>query len=230
MSRRLQASLLLSTIVHLGFFALAGSWVRHTLVDGGRVLHAGSVMMVECVDSTGPAPDPAPLPAAPREESPTITDEIPSVKEESPTANKAVASEVPSTKPGTPGGDPAGTAAPGKRLNVDFARMAWIRGVFARTLTYQRNAPKGFEGMVRSALPPHPSSADGKAKVSLKFDRSGTVSGVDIRSDSPGLKTALARVGWKEGPLPTRYQIPCSGLNVNVTVAGPKLIVGVEIL
>lgn len=186
--------------------------------------------MVECVDSTGPAPDPAPLPAAPREESPTITDEIPSVKEESPTANRAETSEVPSTKPGTPEGDPGGTATPGKRLNVDFARMAWIRGVFARTLTYQRNAPKGFEGMVRSALPPHPPSADGSAKVSLRFDRSGTVSGVDIRSDSPELKTALGRVGWKDGPLPTRYQIPCSGLNVNVTVAGPKLIVGVEIL
>lgn len=99
-----------------------------------------------------------------------------------------------------------------------------------KTLQYQPNAPKRFEEMVRSVLSLHPSTAEGSAKISLRFDSSGTVSGVDIRSDSPELKTALSRVGWEAGPLPARYQIPCSGLNVNVTPTGPNLSVGVEIL
>jgi hypothetical protein len=214
MSRRIQTSLLLSMIVHLGLFALAGSWTRHTLVDGGRFPAAGSVMMVEWVDS--PEPAPAPPPAASQEESLSI-EEVGAVEAASP-------------KPGSPEGVPGGDAAPGKRLNIDFARMAWIREVFARTLTYQRNAPKGFEGMVRSVLSLHPSSAEGSAKISLRFDPSGTVSGVDIRSDSPELKTALSRVGWEAGPLPARYRIPCTGLNVNITVTGPNLSVGVELL
>ncbi len=213
MSRRLQTSLLLSMIVHLGFFVLAGSWTRHTLVDGGRASSVGSVMMVEWVDSPRPAASP-PAAASPEESSST---------------SEAGTSDVPSPDPGSPAGEPGGDAVSGTRLNIDFARMAWIRGVTARTLTYQRNAPKGFEGMVRSALSLHP-SAEGIAKISLSFDPSGTVLGVDIRSDSPELKTALGRVGWQTGPLPTRHQIPCSGLNVNVTVAGPNLSVGVEIL
>lgn len=115
-------------------------------------------------------------------------------------------------------------------MNIDFARMAWIQQIVVKTRKYQRNAPKEFEGMVRSALSLRPSSAESSAKISLKLDRSGTVSGVDIRSDSPELKTALSRIGWEAGPLPARYQIPCTGLNVNVTVTGPNLSVGVEIL
>lgn len=221
MSRRLQTSLLLSMIIHMGLFTLAGSWTRHTFVDGGRLPAAGSVMMVECVDS--PAPVFAPPPAASPKKSSSVPEESSSIKE-------AGTSEAPSPKPGSPEGDRGGTAAPGTRLNVDFARMTWIREVFARTLKYQRNAPKGFEGMVRSALSLHPSTPDGSAKISLRFDPSGTVSGVDIRSDVPELKTALSRVGWEAGPLPAGYQIPCSGLNVNVTVTGPNLSVGVEIL
>ena len=214
MSRRLQTCLLLSMIVHLGLFALAGSWTRHTLVDGGMPPSAGSVMMVEWVDSPDPAP--APPPAASPEESSSV--------------EEVATFETASPKPGSTEGVPGGNAAPGKRLNIDFARMAWVREVFARTLTYQRNAPKGFEGMVRSVLSLHPSSAEGNAKISFTFDPSGTVRGVDIRSDSPELKTALSRVGWEAGPLPALYQIPCSGLNVNITVAGPNLSVGVEIL
>jgi len=221
MSRRLQTSLLLSMVIHLGFFAAAGSWTGHSLVDGGRLPSAGSLMMVEWVDA--PEPAPAPPPAA-------LPEELSPVPEESSPIKEAGTSEAPSPKPGSPEGDRGGTAAPGTRLNVDFARTAWIREVFARTLKYQRNAPKGFEGMVRSALSLHPSIPDGSARITLTFDPSGTVSGVDIRSEVPELKTALRRVGWEAGPLPAGYRIPCSGLNVNVTVAGPNLSVGVEIL
>jgi hypothetical protein len=218
---RLQTSLLLSMIVHVGFLALAGSWTRHVLVDGGRLSSAGSVMMLEWVDAPEPAPAPPPVPS---------TEESLSVPEVSSSIKEVETSEAAPPKPGSPEGDRGRNAAPGKRLNIDSARMAWIRDVFARTLTYQRNAPKGFEAMVRSALSLHPSSAEGSAKISFRFDPSGTVNGVDIRSDSPELKTALGRVGWEAGPLPTRYQIPCSGLNVNVTVTGPNLSVGIEIL
>lgn len=215
-------------IVHMGFFALAGSWIRHTLVDGGSIFPTGNVMMVEWADSTEAAP--APLAAAPPEEFSSIPAGYSSPKEGSSSIREPGSPEIASPKPGSPEGDPGGNTVPGKRLNVDFDRMAWIQGVHARTLTYQRNAPKGFEGMVRSALSLHPASAEGSAKISLRFDPSGTVRGVDIRSDSPELKTALGRVGWEAGPLPARYDIPCSGLNVNVTVTGPKLSVGVEIL
>lgn len=215
-------------IVHLGLFVLAGSWIRHTLVDGGRAPSAGSVMMVEWVDTPRPAASPSA--AASPEEFSSVPEEFPSGTEESSSISEVGTSDVPSPVPGSPEGEPGGNAVSGTRLNIDFARMTWIRGVTARTLTYQRNAPKGFEGMVRSALSLHPSSAEGIAKISLRFDPSGTVRGVDIRSDSAELKTALGRVGWEEGPLPSRYRIPCSGLNVNVTVAGPNLSVGVEIL
>ena len=83
--------------------------------------------------------------------------------------------------------------------------------------------------MARAALARHPGIAGGTAKISFRNDPSGSV-GVVILSDSPELKTALSRVGWESGPLPGRYQIPCSGLNVNITVTGPNLSVGVEIL
>jgi hypothetical protein len=215
MSRRIQTSLLLSMILHVAIFALVGTWTRHALADRWKLPAAGSVMMVDWVDSPAPVRVPPPV-ASPEETAARVEEaEIP---------------EAPPPIPGNPEGDPGETAGHGKRLNVDFARMAWVQQVVANTLKYQRTAPKGFEGMVRSALSGHPSSVEGKAKVSFTFDRSGTVSGVDIRSDSPELKSALGRVGWEEGPLPPRYRIPCSGLDVNVTVAGPALTVGVEIL
>lgn len=228
MSRRLQTSLLLSMIVHLGLFALAGSWIRHTLVDGGRLPSAGSVMMVDWVDSPAPAPSPSSS-ASPEEFSPAPKEFSPGTAGPS-SVKEAGASEVAPPKPGSPEGEPGGNAVSGTRLDIDFARMAWIRGVTARTLTYQRNAPKGFEGLVRSALSLHPSSAEGIAKISLRFDPSGTVSGVEIRSDSPELKTALGRVGWEAGPLPSRYQIPCSGVDVTITIAGERLSVGIRII
>ncbi|OGP28687.1 MAG: hypothetical protein A2X91_08770 [Deltaproteobacteria bacterium GWB2_65_81] len=112
---------------------------------------------------------------------------------------------------------------------MDTARSAWVRKVVANTLNYQRNAPKGFEKMVRTALASHPVVAGGTARISFRNDPSGSV-GVVILSDSPELKTALSRVGWETGPLPSRYQIPCSGLDVNITVTGANLSVGIEIL
>jgi len=142
---------------------------------------------------------------------------------------EAGTSEAVYPKPGSPGGDPGGNVAPGRLLNMDTARSAWVRKVVANTLNYQRNAPKGFEKMVRTALASHPVVAGGTARISFRNDPSGSV-GVVILSDSPELKTALSRVGWETGPLPSRYQIPCSGLDVNITVTGANLSVGIEIL
>ena len=221
MSLRLQTSLLLSMIVHLGFFALAGSIAVPTYIEGGQIQTTGGVVMAELVAPPDSATAPPKMKTS-RESSPPDREEppVPPETEIAPTPKTALATEdAPSRK-----------GVPGNRLNIDFARMAWVQQVVVKTQKYQRNAPKEFEGMVRSALSLHPSSAEGSAKISLKLDRSGTVSGVDIRSDSPELKTALRRVGWESGPLPARYQIPCAELNVNVTVTGPNLSVGVEIL
>ena len=215
MSRRLQIWLLLSMTAHVVFFALAGSWSRHLLADGGGIRSAGNLMTVVWVDSPEPAPVQAPAPAASPEGSSSM--------------KEAETSEAASPKPGSIAGDPGGIAAPVRLLNMDTARSAWVQKVVVNTLNYQRNAPKGFEKMVRTALASHPVIAGGTAKISFRNDPSGSV-GVVILSDSPELKTALSRVGWKAGPLPARYQIPCSGLDVNITVAGPKLSVGIEIL
>jgi len=217
MSRRLQTWLLLSMTAHAVFFALAGSWSRHILVDGGGIRSAENVMMVDWADSPEAAPEQAPVaaPAASPEDSPSI--------------REAETVEAAPPKPGSVAGDPGGNAAPIRLLNMDTARSAWVQKVFVNTLNYRRNAPKGFEKMVRTALASHPPIAGGTAKISFRNDSSGSV-GVVVRSDSPELKTALSRVGWETGPLPAMYQIPCSGLDVNITVAGPTLSVGIEIL
>ena len=220
MSRRLQTTLLLSMLVHLGLFTLAGSWSRQTLAVGGSLPAAGSVMMVDWVDA--PEPTPAPPPAASPGESSPVPEESSSIKE-------AETAEAPSSKSGSPEGDPGGTSGPGKRLNIDFARMAWVQQVVAKTLKYQRNAPRGFEEIVRAALAANPVAAGGTAKVSFRTDPSGSV-GIVILSDSPELKTALDRAGWDTAPLPSSYQIPCSGVDVRISIAGERLSVGIEIL
>jgi hypothetical protein len=217
---RLQTSLLLSMIVHVGFLALAGSWARHVLVDGGRFPSAGSVMMLEWVDS--PAPSPVVPPATSPEESSSVPKESPSIK-------GVATSDVPSPTAGSLKSDHGGNAAPGKRLEMDAARSAWVQQVIAKTLRYQRNAPRGFEDMVRAALAANPVEAGGTAKVSFRTDPSGSV-GIVILSDSPELKSALDRVGWDAAPLPSRYQIPFSGVDVTISIAGERLSVGIEIL
>ena len=218
---QMKACLTLSLVAHLGIFAWAGSVAIPTFIEGGRMPTTGGVMMAELVAPPESATAPPRVEASP-ESSPTDRGEppVPAGAEIAPAAKGAPATE----------GAPSRNGVPGKRLDMDSARLAWVQQVVMKSLSYQRNAPKGFEEMVRAALAPHPVVAGGSAKISLRFDPSGTVSGVDIRSDSPELKTALSRVGWEAGPLPARYQIPCSGLNVNITVTGPNLSVGVEIL
>lgn len=220
MSHRLQASLLLSMVVHLGFFALAGSVAMPTFIEGGQMPTTGGVVMTELV-----AP-PGSVPAPPRME--TSLESSPPDREEPPVSPEA---EIgPAAKSALATEDaPSSNGVPGKRLDMDLARLVWVQQVVVKTLQYQRNAPKGFKEMVRAALATHPVVAGGTAKISFRTDPSGSV-GVVILSDSPELKTALDRVGWDTAPLPSRYQIPCSGVDVTISIAGERLSVGIEIL
>ena len=230
MCARMRTCLLLSVAVHLAILAWTGSGRRTAIDDRGASLSMANVMMTEWIDATEHVPQtvPEPVPApVPREASKEV---IPPLNAGDPGRDQPEPVIPGPSRPVTAEDGSRGEAATGKRLNMDLSRIAWIQGVLERSSRYQRNAPKGFEGMVRSALSRHPASAEGTARISMKFDTAGTVSGVDIRSDSPELKTVLARVGWEAGPLPSRYRIPCSGLNVNVTVTGPNLFVGVELL
>ncbi len=216
----MKTCLTLSLVAHLGILAWAGSVPRPTFIESGRMPATGGVVMAELVAPPEAAAAPPRFETSP-ESSPPDREEpaVPPGAEIAPAATSASATD----------NAPTGNGVPGKRLNMDFARSAWVQKVVVNTLNYQRNAPKGFEQMVRAALARHPGIAGGTARISFRNDPSGTV-GVVILSDSPELKTALSRVGWETGPLPARYQIPCSGLNVNITVTGPNLSVGVEIL
>ena len=176
MSRRLQTWLLLSMAAHVAFLALAGSWSRHGLADGAGFLSARNFITVECVDSPVPAPEPAAAPA-PNPAPPALPE-----KSSSASVQEVKAPEAASPKPGSPGGDPNGIIAPTRVLNMDTARSAWVQKVFVNTLNYRRNAPKGFEKMVRTALASHPVATGGTAKISLRNDPSGSV-GVVILSD-----------------------------------------------
>jgi len=124
-----------------------------------------------------------------------------------------------------------GDAPAGRTVrNEEFARLARIREMTAKTAMYYRSAPKGFEGILRSAMAPGALRVDGSAIVSIDLLTSGEPGEVDIRSDSPALLSALKGVRWERAPLPARYRIPCSRIRVNVSVAGERLAVGVEIL
>lgn len=220
MSRRIQTSLLLSMIVHLGFFALAGSVAMPTFIESGQMPTTGGVVMTELV-----AP-PESATAPPRME--TSLESSPPDREEPPVSPEAEI--APAAKSALATEDaPSSNGVPGKQLNMDLARLVWVQQVVVKTLKYQRNAPKGFEEIVRAALATHPVVAGGTAKISFRTDPSGSV-GVVILSDSPELKTALDRVGWDTAPLPSRYQIPCSGVDVTISIAGERLSVGIEIL
>jgi len=220
MYAQMKTCIAVSLAAHLGIFAWAGSVGRPTVIEGGRTPATCGVVMAELVPPPEPATAPPKVEPFP-DPSPTDAGEPPA---------PAAAEIVPAAKNAPASANaPSGNGISGKRLNMDFAREAWLRQVVVRTLNYQRNAPKGFERMVRAALALHPGIAGGTAKISLRNDPSGSV-GVVILSNSPELKSALGQVEWEDGPLPARYQIPCAGLNVNVTVAGSNLSVGVEIL
>jgi hypothetical protein len=111
----------------------------------------------------------------------------------------------------------------------EFARMARIREMTAKATLYFRSAPKEFEGVLRSAMPPGGLREDGTATVSIAILPDGAPGRIDVRSDSPALKSALEAVPWGNAPLPARYRLPCSRVKVTVSVAGERLRVGVEI-
>ncbi len=128
-------------------------------------------------------------------------------------------------------GDALPAGSPRREFQVgDFARMAFIREMTAKTMMYRRSAPKEFEGILRSTVPPAALRGDGVATVLIGIRPSGAPGSVDIRSESAALKSALGAVPWEAAPLPGRYRIPCSAVKVNVSVTGERLAVGVEIL
>lgn len=114
--------------------------------------------------------------------------------------------------------------------NEDFARMAYIREMSAKTMSYYRSAPKEFEEILRSALPSDAFHEGGNATVSIELSPTGYMSGVDIRSDSPALLSALREVRWEMSPLPARHRIPCKKVELNVSVIGKRLAVGMKVL
>lgn len=232
MYAQLKTCVSVSLAVHLGVIAWAGAARLQAVVDGGRLPAPGGVLMAELVSPPEPAPA-LPKVAPPLEPSPRDAAD-PSVQEEA--ENVQAAKNAPAAESvATTGSAAAAEAAPpakgvpGKRLNVDFGRVALLQQVVVKALNYQRNASMGFEKMVRAALSRHPGIAEGTAKVSFRNDPSGSVD-VVILSDSPALKTALARVGWETAPLPSRYQIPYSGVDVTISVAGERMSVGVKVL
>ncbi|MBE0604022.1 MAG: hypothetical protein IH611_10430 [Deltaproteobacteria bacterium] len=97
-------------------------------------------------------------------------------------------------------------------------------------MSYYRSAPKEFEGILRSALPSNAFHEGENATVSIELSPEGYTSGVDIRSDSPALLSALREVRWETSPLPARHRIPCKKLELNVSVIGRRLTVGMKVL
>jgi hypothetical protein len=114
--------------------------------------------------------------------------------------------------------------------NEEFDRMAYVREMSAKTMSYYRAAPKGFEGVLRSALPSDALREGGNATVSIELSTSGEPGDVDIRSDSPALLSALRQVRWETAPLPSRFRIPCRKVELRVSVAGERLAVEVKVL
>lgn len=215
MCARMKTSLLLSLAAHFAVLAWAAPAHRNPIPEG-TFPDRFDAMMID-LDSLPPA-------AAAARENPPVDAREPEGKADGVVVESA-REEDPGPQPGD-GGAPAGRAIP----NEEFARMARVREMIAKTTMYYRSAPKGFEGVLRSAMPPGALREDGSAVVSIGLRSSGELGEVDIRSDSPALLTALRRVPWEAAPLPGRYRIPCSRIKVNVSVAGERLAVGVEIL
>jgi hypothetical protein len=162
----------------------------------------------------------APPPAAPEAET---RDASAGTPEENVASSAAI-------ETGESGGVPAAGVPARVVRNEEFARMAYIGEMTAKTASYYRSAPKGFEGILRSSLAPGALREGGSATVSIGLSSSGELGDVEIRSESPALLSALRRVPWETAPLPTLYRIPCSKVELNVSVTGKRLAVGVRIL
>ncbi len=241
MSARMKTWIPLSLALHLAVLAWAAP-ARRPQIAVDASLPRWDAMMVDL-----PAPA-GTVSAAARELLPLRT--TPPVKEEEPgeastpdpkavlpppreAGPRDVAEGMPEGNAAAAGGTEAGAASgvPARIVrNEEFARMSYVREMIAKTASYCRSAPKGFEGILRSALPPGALRENGSATVSIGLSPSGGLGDVDVRSDSPALLSALRLVPWESAPLPSRYRIPCAKVELNVSVTGERLSVGVKIL
>ncbi len=226
MRAHLKTSLLLSLAAH--FAAAAWAVPAHRFPVSGNAFSDRYGVMT--IDLNSP---PRRTPAA--RETPPADAEVPDVQEEARVVRPArEESPLPLPEDKEHGGatEKGNEDAPAGRTvrNEEFARLARIREMTAKTAMYYRSAPKGFEGILRSAMAPEALRVDGSATVSIDLLASGAPGEVDIRTDSSALLSALKRVRWEGAPLPAHYRIPCSKIRVNVSVAGERLAVGVEIL
>jgi len=95
---------------------------------------------------------------------------------------------------------------------------------------YYRSAPREFERILRSSLP-HGVFRNGEsAVVSLELSDPGHLGGVDVRSDSPALLSALRSVRWDAAPLPTLPGMSCKIIYLNVHIIGGRPSVGMKVL
>ncbi|MBP2675427.1 MAG: hypothetical protein H6Q84_2267 [Deltaproteobacteria bacterium] len=227
MCGRLRTWLTLSLALHLAVLAFAAPG-RRLPAPAGDPAARWDAMTVDL-----PAGRATP-PAAARAVSPAPA--MPPFKEE-PVAAEDVPRDAPvpppreTERPDAAGGRMEGKTVPATIVrNEDFDRMAYIREMSVKTMSYYRIASKGFEGVLRSALPPEALREDGNATVSIGLSASGGPGDVDIRSDSPALLSALRQVRWETSPLPSRYRIPCRKVELRVSVAGERLAVEVKFM
>ncbi|MEW6719779.1 MAG: hypothetical protein AB1346_04940 [Thermodesulfobacteriota bacterium] len=214
--------ILLSLALHL--FALAwASPARQTTAASIRPAATWAAVLVDLPVPAPPRAAPTPAPEAIIGEKRAEAVQTVARKEEPPVSASQVV-------------DQEAAAAPSAYVpirivgNDDFARMARMREAMAKTSSYCRSAPKGFEGVLRSALPSAALAEGGSAIVDIGILPSGEAGGIEIASESPALLAALRGVPWESAPLPARYRIQCSRVRVSVTIAGERMKVGVLVL
>ena len=119
MRTRMKTCLTLSLVAHLGMFALAGSVPLPTFIEGGRMAATGGVVMAELVAPPETAAAPPRLEPSPKSLPPESGESpVPPEAEIAPAAKCASATE----------NAPSSNGVPGKRLNMDSARLAWVQG------------------------------------------------------------------------------------------------------
>ena len=225
MRARLKTWITLSLALHLAVLAWAAPGRKDPIPAGAAAVRWNAVM----VDLPSPA---GALPAVSRE-IPPAPEAVPP-----PPVDDTVAAA--GTGPGPEGSVPEGSvpeeSGPAEIVpvrivrNEEFARMAYIREMSSKTMSYHRSAPKEFEEILRSALPSDAFHEGENATVSIELSPAGYITGVDIRSDSPALLSALRGVRWETSPLPVRHRIPCNKVELNVSVNGKRLAVGMKVL
>ena len=219
MRARLRTWITLSLALHLAVLAWAAPGRKAPVRAGGQAA-PWNAMMVDLPSSAGA------LPAASRE-----IPHVPETFPPPPTGDAAAGGTGPGREEGvTEESGPAEIVPVRIVRNEDFTRMAYIREMSAKTMSYYRSAPKEFEEILRSALPSDAFHEGENATVSIEVSPEGYMRNVDIRSDSPALLSALREVRWEMSPLPARHRIPCKKVELNVSVIGKRLAVGMKVL